>query len=329
MIPIDSENASQANLSGSYHEFGSPHELLRAVEKVIRETEVVADIGCGIAPMNYFRPKLHFMIEPWREYADILSYRYSGDKSVVVLRQGALEALVSFADNSVDSIFLLDVIEHIEKDVGVKIIGECERVAREQVVIFTPLGFMPQHVEANEPDGWGLSGAAVQEHRSGWLPEDFSSAWSFYVCPKFHSLDFKGEPLEKPYGAFYAVRHFGRKHIARPERLPDFRRPLPAENALQALRDDFTRLQIEREILAKHEVELRQLEAQLDLRRDILKDHELALGHLEGVLKERDEILTNHHRELILLESQIKAREEILNDHQKELSLLKARLDSR
>lgn len=229
------EVLSGITATGSRHYFDSAVELLAAVEKLVRETEVVLDIGCGIAPMNYFRPKLHLLVEPWKEYADILAYRHSGDKSVIIIHAGALEALRQLADNSVDSIFMLDVIEHLEKEQGFQAITECERVAREQVVIFTPLGFMPQHMESSEADGWGLGGSAVQEHRSGWEPEDFSAAWSFYICENFHGVDFKGEPLEQPYGAFYAMRNFERQTIPAPEKMPEYRRPLPSEIEAQRL----------------------------------------------------------------------------------------------
>lgn len=226
---------------GSCYYFEKAAELLSAVETTIRETEVVVDIGCGIVPMTYFRPKLHLMVEPWKEYSDILTYRHSGDKSVIIIRTGALEALCQLTDNSVDSIFLLDVIEHLEKEVGRQVIIESERVAREQIVIFTPLGFMPQHMESNQPDGWGLGGSSVQEHRSGWEPEDFSAAWSFYICEGFHNIDFKGERLDKPYGAFYAVRNFESKAIQPPQKMSDVRRPLPSEVEVQNLTVDYER----------------------------------------------------------------------------------------
>lgn len=221
--------------------FETADELLIAVDKIVRETEVVVDIGCGIVPMSYFRPKLHLMVEPWKEYSDILAYRHSGDKSVIIIRTGALEALCQLADNSVDSIFLLDVIEHLEKEVGRQVIIESERVAREQIVIFTPLGFMPQHVENDQADGWGLGGSTVQEHRSGWEPEDFSAAWSFYICESFHGVDHKGERLSKPFGAFFAVRDFESKLSQPPKIMSDIRRPLPSEVEVQKLTVEYER----------------------------------------------------------------------------------------
>ena len=209
--------------------------LLDAMDAIVIETDTALDVGCGIVPMNYFRPKLHIMVEPWDEYANILRQRHADDKSVLILKLKAIDALNALQDKSVDSIFLLDVIEHLEKEAGLKVVAEIERVARRQAVIFTPLGFMPQHLEANESDAWGLSGGKMQEHKSGWLPEDFGTQWEFHICEKYHIKDFRGEFLDKPYGAFFAVRNFQETQFVSLMEVPDIRRPLPSEIALQKL----------------------------------------------------------------------------------------------
>jgi len=242
------DEMAQAIVLDSYF-FETPLELETAIKIAVKETDVVLDIGCGIAPMNYFRPKFHLMVEPWKEYSDILTHRYSGDKSILIIRTGALEALRELADNSVDSIFLLDVIEHLEKEIGQQVIIETERVAREQIVIFTPLGFMPQHVEDSDTDGWGLGGNSVQEHLSGWEPEDFGREWSFYICEGFHSVDFKNNPLEQAYGAFYVIRNFKEKITSTPEKFSDFRRMLPSEIEAQGLKVELQRAECKYEIL--------------------------------------------------------------------------------
>jgi hypothetical protein len=208
-------------------------DLLREVENYIHKTDTVLEIGCGIAPMNYFRPKIHVMVEPWKEYADIVSFRYKEDKSVIMLNCDALSAVSCFMDNSFDSIFLIDVIEHMDKKSGKEVIQKCERLARNQVIVFTPLGFMPQHMDREEKDGWGLSGTTVQEHLSGWTPDDFGTDWEFHVCERFHDIDFKGEPLEKVYGAFFAIYNPKKNKPEKPSMWSDIRKPLPSEIELR------------------------------------------------------------------------------------------------
>lgn len=246
----DLERASVGLIGGKRYDL-SRAQLLDEAARAIRETDIVADIGCGIMPMNYFRPKLHLLIEPWKEYSDIISYRYRDDKSVLVLRCGALEALLALADRSIDSIFMLDVIEHLEKEEGHQVLVECERVVREQIIVFTPLGFMPQHMEAGEKDGWGLSGASVQEHRSGWTPKDFGNEWSFYVSEDFHQVNFKHGSLGECHGAFFAIRSFDLTDaVSESEVLNDLRRPLPSE--LEAARLHAENVDLSEKLAALH-----------------------------------------------------------------------------
>jgi hypothetical protein len=180
--------------------------LENAATDAIAHTDVVLDIGCGIRPMTRFEPKVHLCLEPFEPYTAILQRRFARAPGVVPLKIAALDGLALLPDRSVDSIFLLDVIEHMPKEYGISVLQRCERVARRQIVVATPLGFMPQDHEAGEMDGWGVSHNKLQDHLSGWEPDDFGAGWRFLVCPTYHTNDAKGRRLAKPFGSFYAIR---------------------------------------------------------------------------------------------------------------------------
>lgn len=74
----------------------------------------------------------------------------------------ALHVLPMLLDRDYDLVYALDVIEHLEKADGRRLLNELERVARRRVLIFTPNGFQPQEDE----NPWNV-------HRSGWTPDDF------------------------------------------------------------------------------------------------------------------------------------------------------------
>jgi hypothetical protein len=116
-----------------------------------------------------------------------------------VVNQDAIGFLNSLPDSSFDAIVLTDVIEHLDKNDGLELIKEVERVSSSTVAIFTPLGFMPQHFSSAE-DAWGFSEVELQTHRSGWLPEDFGSEWIFHIVERCHLAD-DGEE----FGAMWAV----------------------------------------------------------------------------------------------------------------------------
>lgn len=185
------------------------HELMTAARRAMLPVDVVLDIGCGIVPQDYVSPRTHICCEPYGEYVEHLQKKIAEmdkpDRTYIVLNMGWGDAVNYFPPKSVDTVFLVDVIEHLEKEEGRALLAKTENIARRQVMVFTPLGFMPQHHDDGK-DAWGLSGADWQEHKSGWLPEDFGEGWQVIVAKKFHLADSLGRPLENPFGALWAIR---------------------------------------------------------------------------------------------------------------------------
>ncbi|AFB21253.1 methyltransferase domain-containing protein [Rickettsia canadensis] len=173
------------------------------IKEFISSVSSIMDIGCGIRPQQYIVPDLLICVEPYQGYAEILKKNLSGTNSIIIPLD-AKTALTTFSDKSIDSIFLIDVIEHMPKEIGKEVLIECIRVARKQIIVFTPLGFMPQ--EVHDTDGWNLHGGEWQEHKSGWYPEDFPG-WSIIGCKELHTHNVKGELLTTPYGGFYAIKN--------------------------------------------------------------------------------------------------------------------------
>ncbi len=204
-------------------------DLVRAVQAKLVDVDVLLDVGCGIYPQTLVVPRVHICCEPFPEYVANLqaAVRAGQARADVVLSLSWAEALKALPDKSVDSVFLIDVIEHLEKAEGVVLLRDTERVARRQIVLFTPLGFMPQHISG--PDAWGLGGGEVQEHRSGWGPEDFDDGWDLVAAREYHRADAFGTRLPEPFGAFFAVRNLA-PPSAEPQRDRALRR-LSAEGA--------------------------------------------------------------------------------------------------
>ncbi len=188
----------------------SRETLFPAVSQILDKVDTLLDIGCGIKPQNLVVPKVHICCEPYSEYVENLQQNVNAltDRSFLILQATWAEAVRVFPPKSVDTIYLADVIEHLDKEEGAQLLRETEKIARRQIAIFTPYGFMPQ-CHPDGVDAWGMNGGDWQEHKSGWLPEDFGPGWDFYACKDFHPNDHSGRPFEKPYGAFWAVRNMG------------------------------------------------------------------------------------------------------------------------
>ena len=151
------------------------HNLIRPDGLI--ECDSVLDIGAGIRPMNWYAPHNHTCVEPYEPYAKILKqhgYATWVGTALDILSYDWPEAA------KFEAIYLLDVIEHMEKEQGLEVIEKAELQSTKQIVIYTPTGFMAQ-----EGDSWGLGGDEWQKHRSGWLPEEFPG-WDI----QFHGKSF-------------------------------------------------------------------------------------------------------------------------------------------
>jgi hypothetical protein len=185
-------------------------ELQRTAAARFLQTDVLLDIGCGIMPQTFVTPAVHICAEPFEEYVKVLQAKIEGsaDRSYVILKNTWSEVLDILPARSIDTVVLADVIEHLEKDVAAELLRRTQLLARRQVLIFTPLGFLPQ----SHPDGtdaWGLGGGAWQEHKSGWVPDDFGEGWEFVGTRQYYFEDNMGRPFEQPFGAFWAIRTCG------------------------------------------------------------------------------------------------------------------------
>jgi hypothetical protein len=105
-------------------------------------------------------------------------------------------------EKTFDMVTMIDVIEHLTKPDGWKLIAQAEVVASVRVIHFTPLGSLWETVDDNPAS-----------HHSGWLPEEFE-ALGYQVClwPKYHKWASGGT-----HGAFLAWKTLGDAPEIRPE----------------------------------------------------------------------------------------------------------------
>jgi hypothetical protein len=187
----------------------------------IQNVDVVLDLGPGIRPQPFLEPSVHICVEAHRPYLERLKRESADDPRYVLINAPWDQVIGMLPDKSVDTVFALDFIEHLEKPDGLRMLREAERVARRQIVVYTPHGFYPQsYGDPLKPDRWGMDGGFWQTHRSGWAPEDFGPGWDVVICPDWLELDQDELPMERPMGALWAVRTLGppverRSHVVK------------------------------------------------------------------------------------------------------------------
>jgi hypothetical protein len=184
-------------------------ELISTASEAMLEASTLLDIGCAFRPQKILVPKIHICCEPFHEYMDRLIAETAGDSHFVYLQLNIEQTCDAFPDRSVDTAFLGDVIEHIDRDISARCLTKLKSIVRRQIILFTPIGFMPQDPsEGNaDIDQWGMHGVEWQKHRSGWTPDDFpeSDGWLVIACRDFHQDDGYGRALEEPFGAMWAI----------------------------------------------------------------------------------------------------------------------------
>jgi hypothetical protein len=197
----------------------TPEDLRAAVRRAVAPADVVLDIGSGIMPQPLFIPRVHICCEPFLSYLSRLQEKTRLTRHrFVYLQMGWQEVVNSLPPGSVDTAILVDVVEHLEKDVALKLLEQTVRLVRRQVLVSTPLGFCRQHYEPGETDAWGMDGVIWQEHRSGWDVSDFDDRWTILACREYHHVNGKDEKLDPPVGMFWAIYNAERPYVKPPFR---------------------------------------------------------------------------------------------------------------
>lgn len=129
------------------------------------ECASVLDVGCGErSPLSFFASEIAYRVGVDAHEPSIEKSRAENIHSEYVI-SNVSEIGNKFAPGSFDCVLLLEVIEHLPRDMGASLLAQCERIARKRVVVSTPNGFVEQPP---------IFGNPFQEHLSGWTPSDFT-----------------------------------------------------------------------------------------------------------------------------------------------------------
>lgn len=134
-------------------------QLDRAIRLRLEPVESLVDLGCGARPQTTLRAPRIVNVDVWRAYLDAAP----PPRVLADLRQP-----LPFRDGAFDVAWCSDVLEHLDRVAGYRLVREAQRVSRRGVVVRTPLGWQAQAAH----DAWGLGECQHQEHRSGWWPRD-------------------------------------------------------------------------------------------------------------------------------------------------------------
>lgn len=166
--------------------FGKLHDHYPIkLQELMKDCDSVLDVGCGAySPIKYFSKT--------KKCTGVDAYLPSIERSKELgihneYRQiNILDIDKEFAEGSFDCVIASDVIEHLTKEDGIRLMKMMEKVAAKKVIIFTPNGFLHQTAYDNNE---------LQEHLSGWEVDEMKKYG--YKVTGINGLKFlKGEFAE-------------------------------------------------------------------------------------------------------------------------------------
>jgi 2-polyprenyl-3-methyl-5-hydroxy-6-metoxy-1,4-benzoquinol methylase len=152
----------------------------------IEHNTSVLDLGCG--PKLYSDP-----LKPQcSQVVTVDGWEWVEPDIVANLESTSLTGIVT---EKFDYILMLDFIEHLDKDQGLRLIEECKSVVNKKIFLLTPMAsiWTENHENVDNPDLW-CYGNTYDIHKSLWAAEDFVG---------FTRIHLRG--LEHYYVGFYAA----------------------------------------------------------------------------------------------------------------------------
>lgn len=175
---------------------------LNTLRLMLADCRSCLDIGCG-----GWSPTRHLQFEHSvgvDGYVPLLDQARRNRTHTEFMFARAQDIGERFMPGQFDCCVALDLIEHLEKDDGLKLIRDMERIASKKILIFTPSGFLSQRSRDGD----------LQEHLSGWSADEMRSL-GFRVIGMHGARFLRGEEHRhrfRPHaisGVISAVSHYG------------------------------------------------------------------------------------------------------------------------
>lgn len=149
--------------------FRLPFSYMWLLRVSIGDPKTILDLGCGDGSLiEFLSGGKKWKITGIDIYKKVIEAARKRNIYYKLIQGDLLKTLKDNPGNKYDVIFFSQVIEHVTRSNGEKILDEIEKLAKKRIIVGTPRGFMEQPHEF-------LDGNPNQVHKSGWSIEDFTS----------------------------------------------------------------------------------------------------------------------------------------------------------
>jgi hypothetical protein len=152
-----------------------------ALRKALEGCDQVLEVGCGKSTnMRSLGVRHSTGIDGFAPYVEYARQQKLHDE---VILGDARELEKYFKPGQFDAVVALDVIEHLTKEDGLRMMQSMEKIASRKVIFFTPSGFLPQH---------SFEDNSLQEHLSGWEAKEMEQ-YGYHVIGLLGPKSLRGE----------------------------------------------------------------------------------------------------------------------------------------
>src|SRR5215471_4906271 len=95
--------------------YADKRDAMAVVSGKIQLVDVVLDLGPGICPQRFVSAHVHICVDAHRPYLERLKRESADDPRYVLINASWDQVIGMLPDRSVDTVFALDFIEHLEK----------------------------------------------------------------------------------------------------------------------------------------------------------------------------------------------------------------------
>ena len=138
------------------------HTRKYCLQKELKDCDTVLDLGCGHnSPIQCCRNISYSVgVDVFKSYIDLARKRRTHSK-LICKKLDEIE----FPDKSFDAVVMIEVIEHIPKRQGMKLIRKAEKWAKKKVILTTPNVYF---------SGFESDGNPYEKHVSLWNCEELA-----------------------------------------------------------------------------------------------------------------------------------------------------------
>lgn len=157
------------------------------IRQELKKMRTVLDIGCGKGLVAGYgiRRKDVCMVGVDIFEPDLRIARERGAHDTHILSDARF---LPFKEKSFDAVMCLELLEHLDREEGLRLIRNAEAIAVRKVIISTPVGFLDVDAGANRSQQDEFN--PYQDHKGGWEPGELRAlGYKVYYNNYLHRLE--------------------------------------------------------------------------------------------------------------------------------------------